>query len=216
MGRLAVFGAGGTLGRMVVGEARGRGLEVSAAVRAPDRHGDLARDGVTVVRGDATDAASVADASRGHDAAIASLYQERVPHDVFYAAAAAALLEGLAAAGVGRLVVVGAAPNLETEPGARLMDGPDFPAEYLPFAYGHTAALHVLRAARSPVDWLMLTPPFVLDRDGPRTGDYRLGQDQVLVGPEGPTGLSYADLAIALVDEAQTPTRHRTRAAVAR
>jgi uncharacterized protein len=216
MTKLIVFGAGGSLGRMVLEQARGRGLAVTAAVRDLGRQADVADTAVSVVRADATDAAAVAAIGRGHDAAIASLYQETVPHDVFYASAAAALLNGLADAGVSRLVVVGATPTLETEPGVRLMDGAEFPAAYLPFAYGHAAGLHVLRSARaSTVDWVVLTPPFALDPNGPRTGSYRLGQDGILMGDDGPSGLSYADLAIALVDEAHAPTRHRTRAAVA-
>jgi uncharacterized protein len=216
MTKLIVFGAAGRLGQMVLDEARERKLAVTASVRAPDRQSDLARDGVAVVRADATDADAVTAARLGHDAAIASLYQDQVPHDAFYAASAAALLEGLAHAGVGRLVVVGGTPTLETEPGVRLMDGAEFPAAYLPFAYGHAAGLHVLRAARaSTVDWLVLTPPSALDLDGPRTGSYRLGQDGVMSGDDGPSGLSYADLSIALVDEAHNLTRHNTRSAIA-
>jgi uncharacterized protein len=214
--KLMIFGGGGNLGRLVVAEATARGLQVSAAVRDPDRHRDLASDDVTVVGADATDAESVARAVVGHDAVIASLYQDQIPHDVFYRQAATALLTGLADARVGRLVVVGAAASLESAPGVRIMDGPDFPAEYLPSAQGHTAALETLRAApASGVDWLTLTPPPVLSQVGARTGRYRLGADAVLLGGDGPAGLSYADLAIALVDEALAPTRHRSRAAVA-
>ncbi|MFG2371518.1 hypothetical protein ACGFY9_08575 [Streptomyces sp. NPDC048504] len=32
--------------------------------------------------------------------------------------------------------------------------------------------------------------------------------------PEGAPGLSYADLAVAVLDEIETPTRHRERASV--
>jgi putative NADH-flavin reductase len=216
MSDIIVFGAGGTLGRLVIAEARARDLTVTAAVREPARHAGLAGEGVAIAAADVLDAAAVAAAAGGHGAAIASLYQERIPHDVFYAGSARALLEGLAAAGVPRLVTVGSTVNLETAPGVRIMDGPAFPAEHLPFAFGHTAALHVLRAAPAGgVDWAMLTPPMAFPADGPRTGAYRLGGDALLVGPGGePAGLSYADLAVALVDEARAPTVHRARAAV--
>jgi len=210
MSKIIIFGAGGRLGRLAIQEARGRGYQVTAAVRDPAKHEDLVTEAVRVACADATDAESVAAVSGGHDAAIASLYQDVVPHDVFYAGATQGLLAGLARSAVGRLLVVGMAANLETEPGVRLMDGPDFPVEHRPFTLGHTVALHLLRASSSPVDWLMLTPPMTFTVDGPRTGRYRTGGDQVLG-----EGLSYADFAVALIDEIETPTQHRTRIAVA-
>jgi putative NADH-flavin reductase len=217
MSRIIVFGAAGRLGRLVVAEAAGRGHAVTAAVRDPARSRPVAAgiEVVEVVAADVTDASAVAAAAAGHDAAVASLYQTALPHDVFYAGSTAALLAGLATAEVGRLVVVGAAPNLEVSPGVRLMDTPGFPAEHLPFALGHTAALHVLRASTGPVDWLMLTPPMVFSPEAPATGAYRLGGDAVLLAPDDPTPLAYADAARAIVDEATAPTRHRERAAIA-
>ena len=210
MSKIIIFGAGGRLGRLAIQEAQGRGHQITAAVRDPARHEDLATAAVRVARADATDAESVAAVSAGHDAAIASLYQDVVPHDVFYADATQGLLDGLARSAVGRLLVVGVAANLETEQGVRIMDDPGFPAEHRPFALGHTVALHLLRASRSPVDWLMLTPPIRFTADAPRTGRYRCGGDRVLA-----ESLSYADFAVALIDEIETPTQHRTRIAVA-
>jgi putative NADH-flavin reductase len=195
MSKIIVFGAHGRLGRLAVAEAERRGHGVTVAGRAT---------------ADTTDPESVAGAAAGHDAAIASLYQETVPHDAFYAAAAAALLRGLERAGVGRLLFVGMAANLEVAPGRRILDTDAFPPEHLAFALGHTAALHVLRASNGPVDWLMLTPPMTLDADAPTAGRYRTGGDAVL-GER----LSYADLATALVDEIERPQHHRTRIAVA-
>lgn len=91
------------------------------------------------------------------------------------------------------------------------MATPDFPAKYLPFSLGHTAALHVLRAVSSPVDWLMMTPAGDFTADGERTGTYLLGGDM----PARLDGkLSYADFAIAMVDEIERPRHHRTRVSV--
>jgi putative NADH-flavin reductase len=242
MSKIVIFGAGGTLGRLAVKEAVGRGHDVTAAVRDPSRHPDLAgavpahtgasvapsvsahlaaggrsadlaagrSPAVRVVAADATDPDAVAAAAAGHDVAIASLYQPGVPPDVFYARAAHALLTGLARAELGRLLFVGMAANLEIEPGVRIMDTPGFPLAHVPFALGHTVALHLLRAADTPVDWLMLTPPLAFAADGERTGAYRTGGDAVL-GER----LSYADFAVALLDEVEAPAHHRTRIAVA-
>jgi putative NADH-flavin reductase len=56
----------------------------------------------------------------------------------------------------------------------------------------------------------MLTPPMTFAADGPRTGRYRTGGDAA-IGEQ----LSYADFAVALLDEIEAPEHHRTRIAVA-
>jgi putative NADH-flavin reductase len=83
------------------------------------------------------------------------------------------------------------------------------PAQFRPFAVAHTAGLERLRSDGGPVDWLMLTPPAQLDAEGPRLGVYRTGGET-----GGGTHLSYADLAVAVADEIETPRHHRTRISV--
>jgi uncharacterized protein len=66
------------------------------------------------------------------------------------------------------------------------------------------------------IDWLVLAPPpTVLDGDAPRTGRYRIGGNQVLPADDGAAPFTYSDLAVALVDEIETPKHHRTLTAVA-
>jgi uncharacterized protein len=66
--------------------------------------------------------------------------------------------------------------------------------------------------ADTVVDWLMLTPPALLESAGPRTGRYRIGGETM---PQSTTAqLSYADLAVAVIDEIDTPRHHRTRVSV--
>ncbi|MEV7012036.1 NAD(P)H-binding protein [Streptosporangium sp. NPDC051022] len=215
MSEIVVFGAGGRAGRRVVTEAVGRGHRVTAVVRDPAGHADLAGAGVTLVRGDVTDAGDVAAAGAGHEVAISAVYRADVPSEEFYVAVAHALLAGLERSGVGRLLSVGVGTTLETAPGVAVHDAPGFPAEFRAFSLGHTAKLEVFRAAETPVDWLVVTPPpTFLDDEAPRTGRYRLGGDGVLPGDEAAL-LSYADLAVALVDEIEEPRHHRTRIAVA-
>jgi putative NADH-flavin reductase len=212
MSSIVVFGAGGRTGRRVVAEATARGHRVTAVVREPDRHQGLAGDGVTVVAGDVTRADSVASAAEGHDAAINTAVRLDVPSAEFFVGGAHALLDGLGRAGVGRLVLVGIGTTLETPDGTLVHDAPGFPAEGREFSLGHAAELEVFRSADTAIDWLVLAPPpVVLDDEAPRTGRYRIGGGQVL----GDGAFSYADLAVALVDEVDTPGHHRTLAAVA-
>lgn len=207
--RIVVFGAGGRAGRKLMAEATARGHQVTGVVREPRKYSDL-----TVVAGDVTDPASVAAVAAGHDVAVHAAASTEPPHDVYFVSAINALLAGLAKAGVKRLLAIGIGSNLEVSPGVRVMDTPDFPEQYLPFSLGHTAALHLLRAATTPVDWLMLTPAGDFEADGERAGTYRIGGDQPPT--DSLSGrLSYADFAIAMLDEIERPRHHRTRISVA-
>lgn len=216
MAKIVVFGAGGRAGRKTVAEAAGRGHQVTAVVRDPAAYPDLAAaaPGVAVAAGDVTDAASVAALAAGHDAAISTAARMDVAPDEFFTAAARALADGLVAAGVTRLVLVGIGTTLEVAPGVPMYDTPDFAPEALAFSLGHAAELDVLRATDERLDWLVLAPPPVfLDDEGPKTGAYRFGDERL---PENfGDSFTYADLAAAVVDEAENPRHHRALVAVA-
>jgi hypothetical protein len=199
-----------------VSEAVERRHQVTAVVREPGRHPDLHRGGVDVVAGDATLADSVAAVSAGHDAAISAVARMDVPAQDFYVAAAHALLDGLARAGVPRAVLVGIGTTLETAPGIVVHDDPNFPAEARAFSMGHLAELETLRAADS-LDWLVVAPPPVVLDDAAAAPDrrYRIGGGTLFTGDASPS-FSYGDLAVVLVDEVERPEHHRTLAAVAR
>jgi len=220
MGGIVVFGAGGRAGRAVTTEALRRGHSVTAVVRDPGRYPGLGADGAAVVRGDVTDPGSVAGVMGGRTAAVHAVSPFSGPEQgfdsldpEFFVKAADALLGGLAASGVRRLVAVGLFANLVGVDGRAVMDDPAvFPAEIRPFALAHTAGLRRLReAAPEAVDWVMLTPPAQLVNGGARTGRYRLGGE---TAPDAAAYLSYADLAVAAVDEIERPTRHRARVSV--
>ncbi|MCX5412501.1 NAD(P)-dependent oxidoreductase [Streptomyces sp. NBC_00059] len=214
---IVVFGAGGRAGRRAVAEAVARGHRVTAVVRNPDAYRDLAGTGVNVVSGDVTDADSVALVSDGHDAAISAAGRTDMDSEEFYVSAAHALLDGLSRAGVGRLVLIGIGSTLETAPGVMVHDAPGYPEEWRAFSLGHAAELGVLRAAVTEIDWVVIAPPPVmLDVEAPRTGRYRTGGHQVLPpSADGATGFSYADLAVALIDEIENPVHRRSLTAVA-
>ncbi|GAA2231402.1 NAD(P)-dependent oxidoreductase [Streptomyces amakusaensis] len=215
MSRIVIFGAGGRAGRHAVAEAVSRGHEVTAVVRDPARHPDLTGPGVVVAAGDVTLADSVAAVAAGHDAAINASARLDIPSELFYVNAAHALLEGLTRAEVGRLILIGIGTTLETAPGVPVHDAPGFPPEARNFSLGHSAELEALRSAETGVDWLVLAPPpVVLDNEAARTGRYRTGDSRVLPAGENTSVFSYADLAVALVDEIEAPKHHRSLTAV--
>ena len=93
------------------------------------------------------------------------------------------------------------------------------------FSLGHAAELDMLRASDTGVDWLVLAPPpvFLDDEDDQNAQDgagraarYRIGGSVLLTAGDDAASFSYSELAVALVDEIETPGHHRMLAAVAR
>jgi putative NADH-flavin reductase len=215
MSKIVVFGAGGKAGRKVVAEAVSRGHEVVAVVRNPGKHQDLAGHGVTLVPGDVTDTESVAATAAGADAAVSTVYRPDMLADQFYRDTAQSLVGGLAKAGVNRLAVVGVGTVLEVAPGVAVHDTPGFPAEGKTFSLGHAEEIAVFEQSDPALDWVIVTPPpAILDAEAERTGKYRVGGRQVLPAVDGAPAFSYADLAVALVDEVEQPRHHRELIAV--
>jgi uncharacterized protein len=214
--RIVLFGAAGNVARRIAREALGRGHQVVAVVRDP-RFFQPYDDRLTVVKGDATDAASVAAVSGGADAIVSALSSRPGSHDrppSSLTAAARALIAGARQAGVHRLVIVGGAGSLEVLPGRQLLDSPDFPAGYREEAVGQRDALEVYRREADDLDWTYISPAGEVE-PGKRTGRFRTGGNQLLVDEKGHSRISYEDYAAALVDELDTPTHVGRRMTVA-
>jgi len=196
--KIAVIGASGRAGSRLVAEAVSRRHQVTGIARDADRI--AARPGLAAVAADATDVAALAAALHGHDAVIsATRFAGNDPRP---------LVAAVKQAGVKRLLVVGGAGSLLA--GARkLLESPDFPAAYKPEATAGAHWLDVLRG-ENDLDWTFLSPA-ALFAPGERTGRFRLGQDELLVGPDGKSSISMEDYAIAMLDEVERPQHSRTR-----
>ena len=98
---------------------------------------------------------------------------------------------------------VGGAGSLYVNPEhtAQVADGPDFPDAFKPLAAAMAKALGELRK-RSDVKWTYLSPAADFQADGPRTGKYILGGEELTLNSKGESVISYADYAIAMIDEA--------------
>jgi putative NADH-flavin reductase len=172
---------------------------VTAIVRHPEKV--QVRAGVTAAQGDIQDSAALAKTLAGHDAAI---------HSVRFAnTSAAKTIAAVKSAGVARLLGVGGAGSLEVAPGIALIDTPEFPAEYKSEAEAGREFLGALRAEHE-LDWTYLSPSAFF-APGERTGKFRLGGDDLLIGDDGQSRISMEDFAIALVDELESPKHSRSR-----
>ena len=178
--KIAVIGGTGHLGHLIAAEAQQRGHSVTPLHRP-------------VV--DAADPASVSAAVAGHDAVVVAVSGTVVP------AAAESVLRALPAAGVDRLLFIGGGGSLEYAPGARFVDGPQFPPEYRAEALGQARALDILRAADTPVRWSYLSPPPVHLFDGAKQGGYRaVAGNSPVTDAQGESRISTGDYAAAAVD----------------
>ena len=63
---------------------------------------------------------------------------------------------------------------------------------------------------RSSIDWTYFSPAAFFE-PGERIGKFRLGKDDLITDAEGNSRISFADYAIALVDELEKPAHHRER-----
>ncbi|KQT66265.1 MULTISPECIES: NAD(P)-dependent oxidoreductase [unclassified Aureimonas] len=195
---VALIGATGNVGSRILAELLSRGHSVTAIARDPSSLDG--KPGVTPKSGDVYDQDGLAALVAGHDAVISSVH--------FLASDPVKLIEAVRASGVKRYLVVGGAGSLEVAPGVKLIDTPQFPAEYKAEATAGAAFLDRLRG-ETELDWTFLSPSALIG-PGTRTGTFRLGTDQLLATEAG-SSISYEDYAVALVDELEKPAHSRKR-----
>jgi uncharacterized protein len=215
--KIALIGATGFVGSSVTQELLARGHQVTAL---KSRRSVDARANLSGVSADAFDERAVAGAVQGHDAVISAFnpgWNDPQLYDRFMEGSGA-IVRGVEASGVKRLLVVGGAGSLFVAPGVQLVDTQLFvdhaPANIVPGAKAARDALNALRG-NSVLEWTFLCPPAFL-APGERTGQYRVGSDQLLMDGDKPAGISVEDLAVAITDEVERPRHVRTRFTVAR
>jgi uncharacterized protein len=196
--KVALVGATGMIGSRLLAELHRRGHEVTAIVRNPDKVPTLPK--VAPKKGDVFDGKGLAELLKGHDAAISAVH--------FAQSDPAKLIAAVKASGVKRYLVVGGAGSLEVAPGVKLIDTPQFPAQYKTEAAAGGAFLELLRTEPT-LDWTFLSPSAII-APGERTGKFRLGGDQLLTHDKG-SNISAEDYAIAFVDELEKPAHSRRR-----
>ncbi|MEE1295768.1 MAG: NAD(P)H-binding protein [Bifidobacterium sp.] len=198
--KIAVVAANGREGRLIVEEAVKRGMDVTAIVRGEnktDAQHAIIKDAFDLTKDDLKGFDAVVDAFGVWDPA----KQDETPRLVN-------LLADLLAGTDTRLLVVGGAGSLLV-PGTdtALADTPDFPDSFKPVAAAAAEALKDLRK-RDDVEWTFISPAADFQADGPRTGAYQVGGDEMVMDKDGKSEISYADYAIGMVDEIENKDPH--------
>lgn len=199
MSKIAIIGATGRAGSQLLEEALRRGHSVTAIARDTSKLGE--RAGVVSKNVDVLDAQALQAAVAGHDVVISAAHFATIP--------ASAVIGPVKQAGVKRLLVVGGAGSLLVPDGSRVIDAANFPAEYKAEASAGAQFLEALRQEQE-LDWSFLSPS-ALFVEGERRGTFRLGKEHLLVDGEGQSQISFADFAIALLDEVEKPAHSRQR-----
>ena len=195
--KIAVIGGNGKAGKLIVKEALGRGHEVTAIVR--NKSVDHGKAGIFE-----KDLFNLAyDDVKGFDVivdAFGAWTPETIPQHITATKHLCDILSGKQ----NRLLIVGGAGSLFVNPEHTMMliDTPEFPDMFKPLAKAQGQALANLRE-RNDVRWTFLSPAADFRPDGERTGKYKLGGEELTLSGKNESQVSYADYAIAMVDEAE-------------
>lgn len=192
--KIAVICANGKAGRLIVKEAEDRGLDVTAVVR-----GENLTAAKNVLKKDLFEL--TADDLKGFDAVI-DAFGAWTPETLEQHSSSLKHLCDALSGSETRLLVVGGAGSLYVNPEHTVCvsDGPDFPDMFKPLASAMAKALGELRG-RSDVKWTYISHAADFRADGERTGKYILGGEELVLNSRGESVISYADYAVAMIDE---------------
>lgn len=205
--KIAVVSANGKEGKLIVREAMERGLDVTAVVRGENRS-----DATQVIKKDLFDL--TASDLKGFDVVI-DAFGAWSPETLSLHGTSLKHLCDIVSGQDARLLIVGGAGSLYVNPEhtLQLMDAPDFPDMFKPLASAMGKALEELRT-RDDVKWTYISPAADFRADGARTGKYILGGEELPLSSKGESTISYADYAVAMVDEAVNGDHVRQRISV--
>jgi len=208
--KIAVVAATGRVARKVITEAKSRGFEVTA----------FARNQAEIDGADQVIVKDIFDLTKedlvGFDAvvdAFGAWTEDTLPQ---HSKSLSHLCNCLSGSDT-RLLVVGGAGSLYVNPEhtACVSDGPDFPDIFKPLAGAMAKALGELRERRD-VKWTYISPAGDFQADGERSGEYILAGEELTLNERGESIISYADYAIAMVDEIEKGDHIRQRISVVR
>ena len=208
--KIAVVAATGKAGRKIVKEAKNRGFEVTAFVRkqAEIEGADkvIVKDIFNLTKQDLEDFDAVVDAFGAWTPDTLEQHSTTLKH----------LCDVLSQTKV-RLLVVGGAGSLyvNKEHTVTVSDGANFPEIFKPLAVAMAKALKKLRT-RTDVKWTYISPAGDFQADGEKTGKYILGGEELTLNSKNESVISYADYAIAMIDEIEKGNNIQKRISVVR
>lgn len=195
--KIAIIGAKGKAGKLILEEALQRGHEVTAIVRNAEK---LDLDTVAVIE---TSILNLTQQDLKPFEVVINAFGAPLGEEQAHVDAGHALIEALRGTDT-RAIIVGGAGSLyvDEQKTIQLIDTPNFPDFVKPTAKGQSRNLQELQQTKD-ITWTFISPSAVFDAEGARTGIYTIGKDHLLVNAQGESYISYADFAIAVLDEAE-------------
>lgn len=205
--KIAVVAASGKAGQLIVREAVERGNDVTAFVRSENRtvaENVVVKDIMDLTPKDLVGFDAVVDA-------FGAWTPETLPQ---HSTTLAHLCDILSDTDT-RLLVVGGAGSLYVNPEHTMTvsETPDFPEIFKPLASAMAEALSDLRE-RDDVRWTYISPAGDFQAEGERTGEYILAGEELTLNDRNESIISYADYAIAMVDEIESGDHIQQRISV--
>lgn len=190
---IAIFGASGATGGLLVARSLAAGHTVSALVRTPSRFASA--DRVRVVQGDVFNPAAIAQTLQGADAVFSTLgAKSPFVHDEALERGIPLIVQGMRQTGVSRIVALGSSGALDSaldkQPAYRR-----WIVEHLVYTTLLKWPVLAQRAqyaalSASPLDWTMVLPPLLTN--GAAKGRYRVDGDAL---PRNGSSISREDVA---------------------
>lgn len=200
--KIALIGATGMAGSRILEELVSRGHYVKAIARQTHKVPETKL--VMTEDIDLNDHDSLVAALKGQDAVISAVRFQGLDIN--------ALLNAIRDSKVKRYLVVGGAGSLNVpNQNVRVIDTEDFPEAYKAEAEAGVLFLDKLKQV-DDIDWTFISPAAEFG-PGKRTGEFRLGKDELIVGKDG-SKISAEDFAIALCDELENNNHIQQRFSV--
>jgi len=211
MKKIVLIGASGFVGSAILKEALDRGHKVIAVVRHPEKIKAVHKN-LVVKQGDVSLSDTVTDVCKSADAVISAYNPGWQNPEIAEKTTKVyrSILDGVRQAGVKRFLVVGGAGSLFISPGKRLMDAGLMPESFLPAVRALADVYLIDLTAEKIIDWVFFSPAGDLHQ-GNRTGNFRLGKDDLIVNEKGESKISVQDYAVAMIDELEKSAHHRER-----
>lgn len=208
--KIAVVAANGRVAQKVVKEAQDRGFEVTGFAREDENKSHaktyVKKDIMDLTKEDLAEFDAVVDGFGAWTNELQPMHVKTSQH----------LCDILSGSDT-RLLIVGGAGSLfvNKEHTAVVADGPDFPDAFKPLASAMGEELEQLRK-RNDVKWTFISPAADFQADGERSGKYILAGEELTLNSKGESIISYADYAIAMVDEIEKGDHIQQRISVVR
>lgn len=203
--RIGIIGATGKAGRKIMEEAVNRGHDVTAIVRDVSK---LQQTGINKVEKDIFELRS--EDLRYFDVVV-NAFGAPSGHEEDHEEAGLVLIQALQGTTT-RLIVVGRAGTLyvDGENTTKWRDTAEYPGEAYLASNSQERNLEELQQSEN-LNWTFINPSAQFDSEGLRTGRYWVGKDHLLSNGQGESYISYADFAIAVVDEIENPKHIKER-----